>query len=283
MMARIADSPLTSEDRRSGRAALKYIAAGLGAVTLLVMLALVQGSAESAMAKLVSWLPLSYSLAAGMVASVNPCGFLMLPTYVSYYLGIEEQSAARVGLATRLWRAFQLGTVGTLGFILVFGLAGVLVSLGGRWLNRLFPYVGPLIGLCMIALGVWLLGAHRSLGIAMATRLTITPKRNLRNVLLFGMVYALASLGCTLPVFLVVVGSALTAQSPWLAMSQFVGFAFGMGLVLIAVTLGAALFKDVVARRLRGSARYVHYISALFLVFAGAYLVYYWLVVASPY
>ena len=32
-------------------------------------------------------------LALGMVATVNPCGFAMLPAYLSYFLGLEDSDA----------------------------------------------------------------------------------------------------------------------------------------------------------------------------------------------
>lgn len=81
----------------------------------------------------------------------------------------------------------------------------------------------------------------------------------------------------TLPVFLVAVGGALGSQSPAQAFGQFVSYALGMGTILVAVTLGAALFRGAVARFLRSAVPYVHRVSALFLVGSGAYLVHYWL------
>ena len=33
--------------------------------------------------------PLALAFTAGMVATVNPCGFAMLPAYLSYFLGLE--------------------------------------------------------------------------------------------------------------------------------------------------------------------------------------------------
>lgn len=57
--------------------------------------------------------------------------------------------------------------------------------------------------------------------------------------------------------------------------------ALGMGLVLVAVTIGSALFQGTVARWLRKAIPYVHRASALFLVAAGAYLAYYWLFIVG--
>ena len=36
--------------------------------------------------KIGSFLPLGFAFAAGMVATVNPCGFVMLPTFLTVYL-----------------------------------------------------------------------------------------------------------------------------------------------------------------------------------------------------
>ena len=46
---------------------------------------------------------LAYYLAIGMVATVNPCGFAMLPAYLSFFLGLEGQDeAAESGLEVPL-------------------------------------------------------------------------------------------------------------------------------------------------------------------------------------
>jgi cytochrome c biogenesis protein CcdA len=106
----------------------------------------------------------------------------------------------------------------------------------------------------------------------------VTPRRGLGNVFLFGIAYAVGSLSCTLPIFLLVAGSALGGGSLAGSLGQFVSFGLGMGSVLIAVTIGAVFFRDAVGRSLRHLLPHVHRFSALFLVGAGAYLVYYWVV-----
>jgi cytochrome c biogenesis protein CcdA len=133
----------------------------------------------------------------------------------------------------------------------------------------------------MVFLALWLLVTRRTLGITAASRVTISPQRNLRNVFLYGVAYATGSLSCTLPIFLVVVGSSLTSQGLVNSLVQFIGYGLGMGAVLIAVTIGAALFQGVVAKGLRAAVPYVHRMSVLFLAGAGAYLIYYWLFIAD--
>jgi cytochrome c-type biogenesis protein len=250
-------------------------------VGLLVLLLSVRNGAETVMANLATLLPVGYAFGAGMVASVNPCGFFLLPSYISYHLGTEEEDFYQSSAWTRIFKALLLGTVATAGFVVIFAITGSLISAGGQWLIRVFPFAGIAIGGVMILLGLWLVVTRRTLGIMAASRVTVSRERNLRNVFLFGIAYAAGSLSCTLPIFLVVVGGSLASQGLAASFSQFVSYALGMGTILIAVTLGSALFQGTVAKRLRQAMPYVHRASALFLVAAGAYLIYYWVFFAG--
>jgi len=98
---------------------------------------------------------------------------------------------------------------------------------------------------------------------------------------LFGIVYAIGSLSCTLPVFLVVVGSALAGGSASASFGQFHGYALGMSSVILAVTVGTALFRRAISRWLDRLTPYVHEFSALFLIGAGGYLIFYWIFIAG--
>ncbi len=240
---------------------------------VVIVLASVQARTAEAVADLAAWLPVGYAFAAGMVASVNPCGFLLLPSYISYYLGTDEAGYYDTLAWHRGSRALAMAGMATLGFVLVFGVAGAVVVAGGGWLMAVSPWAGVAVGVAMLGLGLWLLITHGTLGILAASRLTIA---NRRNALLFGVVYAVSSLSCTLPIFLVVVGGSLAGGGALASFGQFLGYALGMGSVLSAVTLGAALFRGMVARWLRAALPHVHRISALFLMGAGAYLIYYW-------
>jgi len=263
----------------TGRLALiaSFVLPAVVVVGILLLLLSLRDGAEAAMDNLANLLPVGYAFGAGMVASVNPCGFFLLPSYISYHLGTEATDFHETSTAGRVFKALLLGGVATVGFVVVFAVVGGLISAGGRWLITVFPYAGLAIGGAMVILGLWLLVTRRTIGIMAASRVTVTPRRNLWNVFLFGIVYAVGSLSCTLPIFLVVVGSALAGQSLLTGFGEFVSYALGMGAILITVTLGAALFRGAVARWLRGAIPYVHRASALFLLGAGIYLIYYWL------
>ncbi|MGH2362369.1 MAG: cytochrome c biogenesis CcdA family protein [bacterium] len=251
------------------------MSAAVGTVLLLILIA-IRNRAETTVAGLAGWLPFGYAFAAGMVASVNPCGFFMLPAYLSYQLGARGQDAHPSPTLVRTGRVLLLGTTATAGFLGIMAAVGLVIAAGGQGLLRAFPYAGVLIGVLLTALGLWLLLTGRSIGLLSASRVTITPQRNLRHVFMFGVAYAIGSLSCTLPIFLLVVGSSLATTELAASFGQFISFGLGMGAILVAVTIGAAFFQDRVARSLRAIVPHVHRVSALFLIGAGLYLVYYW-------
>lgn len=246
-------------------------------IVLLLVLVAVRNRAETDVAAIAGLLPFGWAFAAGIVSSVNPCGFFMLPAYLSYQLGTEEAGFYASAALARGVKALRLGLVATAGFVAVMTIVGGFVAAGGLWLVRVFPYAGVGIGIALTALGLWLLVTKRTVGILAASRVTVTPRRSMRNVFLFGFAYAIGSLSCTLPIFLLVVGSALASTGLAGSLGQFISYALGMGMVLVTVTIGAALFRGSVARSLRAALPHVHRVSALFLVGAGLYLVYYWI------
>jgi cytochrome c-type biogenesis protein len=81
---------------------------------------------------------------------------------------------------------------------------------------------------------------------------------------------------CTPSIF-VAVGGALASEGLLSSVGQFIGYAYGMGTSIFVVVIGAALDRGAMAKWLRTLTRYVHRLSAMFLIGAGVYLIYYWL------
>lgn len=224
-------------------------------------------------------LPVGFAFGAGIVAAVNPCGFAMLPAYLSLYLGNQEAGFEKRSSVGRVLRAILIGGVVSLGFVLLFGLAGVVVSAGGSVILGTMPWVGMVIGAALVLMGLWML-AGRTLytGVfeRLAGRIGDPRTMSVRGFFLFGLAYGLASLSCTLPVFLAVMGSSLTAGGFAARAGQFVSYGLGMTSVLLVLTLALALFKGGVLHRLRKVTPYVQPISAALLVLAGGYIIFYW-------
>ena len=250
-----------------------------GVIVLIYLLTRLQASTENAAAELARSVQLGTAFGAGMVASVNPCGFIMLPVYLSLQLGTQETGYDAASWLRRVLASVRIAGASTLGFVVVVAPLGVLVGLIGQALGQALPYAATGVGAGMVALALWLLISGRKIGIAAASRVHITPERNTLNAVLFGMTYSIASLSCALPIFLMVVSTALTAKGWLFSLTQFLSYALGMGAVIAAVTLGVALLRTTLAKRLRALMPFANYVGLLFLLGAGAYLIYYWLAV----
>ena len=77
--------------------------------------------------------PLSFALLAGIVAAFNPCGFALLPVYLSLFLATGDGAEGRGGVL----RALGVAAAVTAGFVVVFGAAGLeMVAAALLWLVR---------------------------------------------------------------------------------------------------------------------------------------------------
>jgi hypothetical protein len=143
-MAGETSGSITPPSLPQGRLALlmSFIIPILLVVGFLFLLISLRDGAEAAMASFANLLPVGHAFAAGMVASVNPCGFFLLPSYISYHLGTEEAGFYKAHVANRLGKALLLGSVATIGFVVVFAIVGAIIATGGYWLVSGFPYAG---------------------------------------------------------------------------------------------------------------------------------------------
>ncbi len=231
--------------------------------------------------------PLGFAFAAGMASAVNPCGFAMLPAYLGLYLGANEKNNEDIKPVRHLGRALVVGGTVTAGFVVLFGVAGMVIGLGARsFVGDVLPWVGLGVGVVLAIAGSWLIGGgklYTGIAARASARMGDPGQVSLRGYFMFGLSYGTASLSCTLPIFLAVVGSTLTLAVSNLATSfgQFVLYALGMGTVIMALTIGMAFFKGAMVRTMRQALPYIQPIGSWLMVVAGAYIVFYWLTIGG--
>lgn len=230
------------------------------------------------LARIGTGLPFGYAFAAGMVAAVNPCGFALLPAYLGLYLGTERTADE---LPRRLLRAAGVGLVVSASFVILFGAAGLVVAATTSGIVRYFPWIGLAVGVVLVAAGAATLGGfspYVRLADQLGDRAGATAKRGgMAGYAAYGVAYAAGSLGCTLPIFLSVVAAGMTAGGPAGAFFQFVLYGLGMGSLLSALTLAAAVVGHGALRKVRRVGAYLQPLGAIVLLVAGGYVVYYWL------
>ncbi len=87
---------------------------------------------------------LALAFTTGMVATVNPCGFAMLPAYLSFFIGIEDRNEDDPRAS--VWRALVVGLAVTLGFAATFAVVGLFVSRVTRSVYDVAPWISLVIG-----------------------------------------------------------------------------------------------------------------------------------------
>ena len=210
------------------------------------------------------------AVVAGMVATVNPCGFAMLPAYLALVVtGASEQSRTRL-----LTRAVVSSAMMTLGFVTVFGLFGLAFSVIASSVQRYLPFVTVVIGLALVVLGVLLL-MGREITLLLPKPARGAPNRHVGSMFGYGVAYAIASLSCTIGPFLAVAGSTLRSGDLLEGVTAFLAYAAGMGLVVTVLAIGTALASDMVTRRARTLLPHVSRLGGALLVLVGLYVAYY--------
>lgn len=219
-----------------------------------------------------------YAFLLGVVAAFNPCGFALLPAYLGLYLNDRQ---AGDDLAARTRRSLKVSLVVAGAFTVLFGVTGALFSLASTLIVRLLPWVGLGVGVVLIVVGGMTIGGRLitfdaaqqfagKLGRGAGTSST-------RGYAAFGLAYGLASLGCALPLFLALVGTAVVLGGVGSAVLAFVLYGLGMAATLGVLTVLAGIVSFGILSRVRSVGRVVSVVGSVLLLVSGAYVVYYWL------
>jgi cytochrome c biogenesis protein CcdA len=214
------------------------------------------------------------AFAAGLVAALNPCGFAMLPAYLALVVrGSGEGSAA-----TAVGRAVAATAAMTLGFLTVFGTFGFLTVSLASTVQKYMPYVTVVIGIALVALGIWLLSG-RELTLLLPSPLSrtasTTPTSSLGSMFGYGVGYAIASLSCTVGPFLAVTGAGVGGTSVPGRVWVYLAYAAGFALVVGALAVAVALAGSALVERMRRILPYVNRIGGAVLIVVGLYVGYY--------
>jgi cytochrome c biogenesis protein CcdA len=215
--------------------------------------------------------PLALAFGTGMVATVNPCGFAMLPAYLSFFLGAE--GASKDTRAT-VQRSLAVGLSVSLGFLTVFGAVGLAIYHLSASVDRWTPWATLVIGVLLIVLGLAMLkGWEPILNLPKLNR--GGKQRTGGSMFLFGVSYAIASISCALPLFTSAVAGTFRRADLLSSVAVFVAYSLGMTLVLLALTVSLGMAKQGLVRWLRKALPHINRVSGVLLILAGAYLTHY--------
>ena len=203
------------------------------------------------------------SFAAGVFSLLSPCGYALLPGYLSYYLGSNLSSR----------KAILGGLLCTAGLVAVFSTVGALASALEVFSPQLTSIFSLTAGLIVALMGLFMILEVRVPQISKITFLKTSQKRGLFNLLIFGLAYGMASVGCSAPIFLSMI---LYAASRGFinGVAAFVAFAAGMGVPLTLTGVLVAEARVLILKKITDLTPRLHRISGLLLVAVGLYMVY---------
>ncbi len=249
---------------------------------------------------------------AGILSFFSPCAFPMLPGYMAYNLDLlmktekseeemdEKDKDTKARVRHRVLRSLLWGGAAALGIFLFYMIIGLIVSFAGgaagnwEWVEYIIPIVGGLL----IILGILTftpysldmskiispidkIGKRKKKTELEDSDQEKTKKRSnafsetpqLLQLFLYGITYALASIGCNFPILIGLVLGALQAGSFFNAIMIFLVYSIAMALLMIFITLLVGLSKDALINRLQASTKAVKIISGILLILAGGFLI----------
>lgn len=226
----------------------------------------------------------AFALLLGAVAAFNPCGFALLPAYITAIVtGSADDRLPRI---QALRRAVVFGLAMTAGFVAVFTGFGLLfgavnVALQGSVLPYL-PFLTVTLGIVLIGFGIAMALGHEVPGLRVRPMTGRAPRANAWSQVLYGVSFALASLSCTIAPFFAVVTQSLDASGPVGAIAPFVIYGAGMGTAVMLVSLVAAFAGAAVGRALRARTGIILRSGGVIMVLAGLWVVVYGLAELLP-
>ena len=212
------------------------------------------------------------SFGSGLLAAVNPCGFVLLPTYLMYFLGVSGRPGTQ---RATVRRALLVSAALSAGFMTVFIIVGGVSRLFTDWLNQNAKYVSLLIGVALVILGIAMLFGYR---LPFSTPKLETGKRDqtVASMYVFGLAYAIASIGCTLGPFSATVLGTIDTDGFFQGIIAIILYGLAMSLLITTLTVTLALAQGGLLKSLRIGMTYVEIASAVIMILSGLYLTWYW-------
>jgi cytochrome c biogenesis protein CcdA len=160
------------------------------------------------------------------------------------------------------------------GFISLFVIAGVITRLFTRVIQENAKYVSFGLGILLIIGGIAMLAGWKPT--FMTPSVNIHKDTTVRAMFAYGIAYAIASIGCTLPLLTTVILGSFTRHGTISGIVSVALYGVGMAMLVSALTVSLAFARTGLVRMARNSLRYMSTISAALVTLTGIYLSLYW-------
>ena len=190
-------------------------------------------SAEGGLARALSggrvWLAFLLVFAGGILTSLTPCVYPLIPITVSLF-GANESAG--------LFKSFLLSVVYVLGIVVTYAILGVAVASTGAVFGQIMAnsWVVGFISLILVSLGLSMFGVFEiRLPYAVQNRLNTVGGAGFAGAFAMGTVAGVIAAPCTGPALAVVLTYIATTGSLFLGFWLMFTYALGMGLLFIGI------------------------------------------------
>ncbi|MBB5869843.1 cytochrome c biogenesis protein CcdA [Allocatelliglobosispora scoriae] len=207
------------------------------------------------------------AVAAGALATVNPCGFALLAAYASLVV-LGDDATARPAPLTAVARALTMTTAMTLGFVTAFGAFALLAEPVATWIAERLPWLTIGTGVVLVLLGAWVISG-RDLPSPAPRRRHAPPLRGrFGPMYAFGLTYAIASVSCAVNPFLGMVRDRPAVTG----FGLFLAYAAGISLVAATISVGVGLIRHSTVPLVRRLAPTLFRAAGVMLIVPGGYV-----------
>ena len=175
------------------------------------------------------WLAFLLVFAGGILTSLTPCVYPLIPITVSIF-GANESAG--------LFKSFVLSVVYVLGIVVTYSILGVAVASTGAVFGQIManPWVVGFISLILVTLGLSMFGVFEiRLPYTVQNRLNTVGGTGLAGAFAMGTVAGVIAAPCTGPALAVVLTYIATTGSLFLGFWLMFTYALGMGLLFIGI------------------------------------------------
>ena len=215
----------------------------------------------------------AYSFLLGVMAAVNPCGFVLLPTYLIYYLGMELGREDESAVST-LRRSLTVGASVSAGFVGLFLVVGIISRAFTTVIRDNAKYAALVIGVGLIVMGIAMFRGWKP-PVAQPD-VSVQRRRTVWNMVLFGVVYAIASIGCTIGLLISAILGSVNRNGFASGVISIGLYGVGMGLLVTSLTVALAFARVGLVSALKKGLPWFDRVTAVFVVLTGVYLSWYW-------
>lgn len=212
---------------------------------------------------------LSFSFLAGIQAFFAPCSIALIPAYVGYY--VRERTGNHNKMQELLF-GLKAGLFASFGLLSVYSVFGLIFAILGRVIAPFMPWIELATGGILLFMGTATL-----LGYEFAIRPPVVIQvrtDGVRRFYFFGLAYAFGAIGCTLPIFLLVIFQALAQKGLIGGLTTFLVYSLAMVVLMLTFSLIAAVSKTAIHKFMTKYILVIQKSAGALILFAGVYLVY---------